>query len=155
MKDPVYCFTLTFTQNDKSKISSLVFLENIHSFSGYSNFLLCTDGSSIQFTGWTYMVDEKSPYTKHCAIIINFNHFGTSWLHVQKILMCSLMPHTQVDVPPCTLRHASEHLWSNSGRECLHSSAKIFVGGMVTRSHPSLDTTTQRIARCRIVRTRW
>lgn len=35
MKDPIYCFNPTFTQNDKSKINSVVFLENIHSFSGY------------------------------------------------------------------------------------------------------------------------
>lgn len=63
-----------------------MFLENILSFSGYSNVLLCIDGSSVQFTGWMYRMGEGSPYTKPCAIIIKLDHLGTFWLLVQKIL---------------------------------------------------------------------
>ena len=129
----------------------MVFLVTIHSFSRYSNILFCIECSSTQFTGWMYRMGENSPYTKPHAIVIKFNHWGTFGYMSRR----SLMQHTQADVPACSLWHASEHLRSYGEKGVLHSSAKLFFGCVVKRSQPSPDTTTQGIARCRIVKARW
>ena len=59
------------------------------------------------------------------------NHLCTTWFHFQETLICTLM---------------LDHLWSNSTKRIFHSTAKIFIGGVVMRSHSTLDTTPQGIA---------
>jgi len=61
-----------------------------------------------------YSVGKKSPHTKQCAIIINFNHLCTSWLHFQRICMHTMMLATQ---------------------GIFHSSAQLCIGGVATCSH--------------------
>ena len=44
--------------------------------------------------GDLYRVSEKSPHTKQCASIMNFNHLCTSWLHFHWISVFTLMLDT-------------------------------------------------------------
>jgi hypothetical protein len=83
-------------------------------------------------------VGEKSPYTKHCAIVVSQfcgNHLRTAWLHGQWIRSCTLMMDKQADAPPCSLLLSSEYLWINDAKGVFHSSAQLFVGGAATGSH--------------------
>ena len=82
-----------------------------------------------------YRVGKKSPHTKQCANIINFNYLCTSWLHFEWIWMRTLILDTQAEALTCPLWNVSENLLCNSVKGNIHSSAQICNGGTATRSH--------------------
>ena len=74
---------------------------------------------------------------------------------MSSVSVCAPGCWTQMDAPPCPLWHTSQHFWSNCAKGVFHSSVKIFVVVVLTRSHSSLDNTPLRIVWCGKVRTMW
>lgn len=52
----------------------------------------------------------------------------------------------RVDAPLCALLHMWQHLCSNGAEGVFHSSAQLFIDGVVMCSHSSLDTAHKELS---------